>query len=394
MQEQEQARIAIQALVDGESENPASGLGGWQGTYDELWALYQLKGGRDKVRMVVSGDRKLTTLLASHKDYTTYKEGYAEPGTAYDLAHKDIPPTRYFIDGVLRSGLALYIGNPGVGKTPALIQLGIALARGGHWMGAFPCPPCRVLYIGVEYDEAYLQELLIDSNGGPDLPANLFIHTVETFTPPVTADESIAMMDFYLNTMMMDAIIIDTFSGFLPRENFKQDKYRGDYAEFLAYHRLSLKNNALILGSWHGGKHNKDPETAYNGGQGMWGSAGGGRVTMFRDDEEEVRLRSQLRGHDRREWLLKQTRIDNARFWSVVDANPEPIMSSEIQKRIYRIVKQHSSTAEPITPSGVYAHIKSQDVMITAKENTVRQTMLRMAERGILAKSGGGYVVG
>jgi hypothetical protein len=393
MQEQEQARIAIQALVDGTAEGPASGLNGWQGTYDELWGLYQLKGGRDKVRMVVSGDRKLTALLASNKDYTTYKEGYTEPGTAYDLAHKDIPPTRYFIDGVLRSGLALYIGNPGVGKTPALIQLGIALARGGHWMGAFPCPPCRVLYIGVEYDEAYLQELLIDSNGGPDLPETLFVHTVETFTPPVTADESIAMMDFYLNTMMMDAILIDTFSGFLPRENFKQDKYRGDYAEFLAYHRLSLKNNALILGSWHGGKHNKDPETAYNGGQGMWGSAGGGRVTMFRDDEEEVRLRSQLRGHDRREWLLKQTRIDGARFWSVVDANPEPIMSSEIQKRIYRIVKQHSSKAEPITPSGVYAHIKSQDVMSTAKENTVRQTMLRMAERGILERAGGGYVV-
>jgi hypothetical protein len=57
------AREAVQALVNGTAEQPASGLGDWQAAYDDLWGLYTT-GGKEKVRTVVSGDRKLRTLLA------------------------------------------------------------------------------------------------------------------------------------------------------------------------------------------------------------------------------------------------------------------------------------------------------------------------------------------
>lgn len=387
----ETIRNAFRQLLDGTANGRITGLDDWQTTYDNLYQLYQEQGA-PVVRRIVEANKDLVRLLSN--DPAEYRQGQPVPTAARELAQKDIPPTRYFIDGILRSGLALFIGNPGVGKTPALLQLGIALAHGGHWMGAFPCPQCRVLYIGVEYDEAYLQELLIESYGSCNLPDNLFVHTVETFTPPATEDESINMMDFYISTMQMDTIIIDTFSGFLPREKFKQDKYRGDYAEFLAYHRIALKHNALIVGAWHGGKHNKDPETAYNGGQGMWGSAGGGRLTMFRDeDQEEIRMRSQLRGHDRREWVLQQTRVDGARFWSVIDADPEPILGSEIQKRVFRIIRQYSSRTEPITPAGIHGLLKADDPTQSPKEATIRKTIERLTARGILTSIGGGYVL-
>jgi hypothetical protein len=57
------AREAVQALVNGTAEQPASGLGDWQAAYDDLWGLY-IHGGKEKVRTVVSRDRKLRTLLA------------------------------------------------------------------------------------------------------------------------------------------------------------------------------------------------------------------------------------------------------------------------------------------------------------------------------------------
>ena len=221
----------------------------------------------------------------------TYEIAPPTPTTAPLLARKVIPPTRYYIPDMLRSGLALFIGNPGIGKTPALMQLAIAFAAGGMWLGAIPCRKSRVLYIGVEYDEAYIKEVLLDSAGTPDLPEDLFILSVETFTSPATEEESLAMLDYYLRVMQIDVLIIDVFSGFLPREKFKQNAYRGDYAEFLAYHRLCMSHKALLVGAWHGTKRDKDPEMAYNGGQGMWGSAGGGRLTMFYDDDQQVRLR-------------------------------------------------------------------------------------------------------
>lgn len=317
------------------------------------------------------------------------------PITAAELGVKELPPTRYFIPEMLRAGLALFVGNPGIGKTPALIQLALAFATGGRWLGALPCPKCRVLYIGVEYDEAYIKETMIDSYGSTDLPPELFILSLETFTPPATEEESIAMLSHYLDVMEIDVVIIDVFSGFLPREKFKMDKYRGDYAEFLAYQRMFLNKRALLVGAWHGGKHAKDPETAYNGGQGMWGSAGGGRLTMMFDEEQQVRLRSQLRGHERREWVLEQARIGNARFWSVVDADPDPIFGSDAQRRIYMAIKRFSSPAEPLTPAGVRGILQqetSADV-VPLKEPYIRQTLSRLEDRGILRKCGGGYII-
>jgi hypothetical protein len=391
MADYDNARAAIQALLEGATEQPATGLDAWQHVYDDLYSIYQ-SDGVEGVRRAAMADKTIVKLIASGKDLT-YTTGQPVPVSARDLAYKDIPPTRYYLEGMLRTGLALYIGNPGIGKTPALLQLAIALTYGGRWMGAFQCRKSRVLYIGVEYDEAYMQELLIDSHGSKDLPDGLFIHTVETFTPPTSEADSIEMMEFYISTMQIDVVIIDTFSGFLPREKFKQDKYRGDYAEFLAYHRISLKHSALILGSWHGTKRDPDPETAYNGGQGMWGSAGGGRLTMFRDNDEEVRLRSQLRGHERQEWLLQQVRLGEARQWAVVDADPEPIFGSDIQRDVYRVVKQYSTKAEPITPAGVMGILKGDDPTSSIKEGTVRQTMNRMADRGFFTKAGGGYIV-
>lgn len=318
---------------------------------------------------------------------------YPTPISAADLARKDIEPTRYFIPDMLRAGLALFVGNPGIGKTPALIQLALAFATGGKWLGAIQVMQCRVLYIGVEYDEAYLKEVLIDSYGSCDLPSNLFFLSVETFTPPKTEEESMELLRHYLAVMRIDVVIIDVFSGFLPREKFKMDKYRGDYAEFLAYQRLFMEYKALLVGSWHGGKHAKDPETAYNGGQGMWGSAGGGRLTMIFDEENQVRLRSQLRGHERKEWVVEQARIGSAHFWSVVDADPDPIFGSDAQRRIYSAVKRHSSMVEPLTPQGVKAILTADAPELGLKDPYIRQTLARLEERGILRKWNGGYVV-
>lgn len=335
---------------------------------------------------------RLTTAELAQKQPAEISS-FPVPITAAALGIKEIEPTRYFLEAMLRSGLALFVGNPGIGKTPALIQLGLAFATGGKWLGALQCPKCRVLYIGVEYDEAYVKETAIDSYGSADLPENLMFLTVETFTPPKTEEESMSMLTHYLTVYKVDVVIIDVFSGFLPREKFKQDKYRGDYAEFLAYQRLFMAQKAILIGSWHGGKHAKDPETAYNGGQGMWGSAGGGRLTLMFDDENQVRLRSQLRGHERKEWVLEQARIGAAHFWSVVDADPDPIFGSDAQRRIYSAVKRYSTPAEPLAPAGIKAVLQADAPELGLKEPYIRQTLSRLEDRGILRKWNGGYLI-
>ena len=58
------------------------------------------------------------------------------------------------IDGVLRQGHKMLIAGPSkAGKSFALIELCIALAEGGEWLG-FKCAQGRVLYVNLELDDA------------------------------------------------------------------------------------------------------------------------------------------------------------------------------------------------------------------------------------------------
>jgi len=57
------------------------------------------------------------------------------------------------IDGVLRAGHKMLVAGPSkAGKSFALIQLAIAFAEGGRWMG-WPVKQGRVLYVNLELDE-------------------------------------------------------------------------------------------------------------------------------------------------------------------------------------------------------------------------------------------------
>lgn len=77
-------------------------------------------------------------------------------GTMSD-AHEaliDPPPLApELIEGLLRMGHKMTItGASKAGKSWALIELAVALATGGDWMGAFMCRPCKVLYANMEID--------------------------------------------------------------------------------------------------------------------------------------------------------------------------------------------------------------------------------------------------
>lgn len=70
-------------------------------------------------------------------------------------AMSDLPPLADpLIDGVLRSGHKLLMAGPSkAGKSFAMIELAIAIARGGEWLG-FKCKKGRVMYVNLELDRA------------------------------------------------------------------------------------------------------------------------------------------------------------------------------------------------------------------------------------------------
>lgn len=335
--------------------------------------------------------RKIGGLPPSKAKSIEYLIGMA-PITGTALIAKNIAPPRHFVQSIIRTGLAFFIGQPGVGKTPALVQLAIAFATGGMWLGAFRVPKIKVAYIGPEYDEADIRMIVMESTGGRAELDNMLIYTVENFTPPKTEEEALQMIEDLTKRHGVEAFVIDLFTGFLPPEKFKPNAYRGDYREFLAYHRAALALGITIIGAWHGTKRDANPATMYNGGQGFWGAAGGGRLVMYQDQEDQVKLYTQMRGNKAMTYTLSEAFIAGCRLWAVLEGTePEPAFGSDVHRAIYYAVKEHAP-AHGLTPKTIYGLVQPELTTRTT-EVYIRKCISVLVKRGILHSVGDGYVV-
>lgn len=316
----------------------------------------------------------------------SYTTGPTMPMDVNDLLALERKAVVWYAPGFLREGLGVLIGQPNVGKTPLLIQLAIALATGGKWMNAVQCPQAKVLFLGVEYTRQEVIPLVDISRCGTTIPrGQLLVKTMEDDFP-TTADDALADLEWYIRVLGVEVIIIDVMTAFLPPEKFKQNVYRGDYAELKPYHKLASVHNVAILGSWHASKRETDPKIMYNGSTGMW-AVPASRMTLYQDQEQRVRIASFPRMADKTEWALTQERTLTGRRWIAADVAPEPAMS-QTEMTIYRFLKQHATKATPLGPSTIAE-------MIGLPVNTIKVTIRRMFDKNLVQQVGnnGGYFV-
>lgn len=302
-----------------------------------------------------------------------------------DMLATEYPPLVWYAPGFLREGLGILIGAPNVGKTPLAVQLAIALATGGKWMNQVQCPQVPVLYLGVEYSAQELVPLIKESSFRTQIPRGyLFVKTIEDDFP-TTPEAAIAELEWYITEYNVRVIIIDVLTAFLPPEKFKQNVYRGDYAELKPYHQLALRHNCAIVGTWHASKREADPKLMYNGSTGMW-AVPASRMTLYQDQEQRVRLASFPRMSDKIDYALTQEKSIWGRRWVVADAAPDPMMSAQ-ELVIYRWLKEHSDKANPKTPATIAE-------MTSTPNSSIRTVLGRMFDKNLVQRGiGNGYFV-
>ena len=161
---------SIHAIVHIDASNAAE----YRERVDTLYAILEKKGiavdtqNKNPSRLsrlpgCVRGTNKQTLIetnvgVASWKEWLEYNAGNAEdlPDIITLDTVIDNPPTLAdeLIEGILRKGHKMLISGPSkAGKSFFLMELAIALANGGDWIG-FKCRKSRVLYINFEIDEA------------------------------------------------------------------------------------------------------------------------------------------------------------------------------------------------------------------------------------------------
>ncbi len=108
--------------------------------------------------------------------------------SARDFAAKPIPPPPELVRGVLHKGSKGIYGGPSKSfKTWTLLDLGIAVATGGDWLG-FSTTPGRVLYVNFELQDFGIQKRLHDiaKDRGVDVPEALHLWNLRGHSAPLT----------------------------------------------------------------------------------------------------------------------------------------------------------------------------------------------------------------
>lgn len=87
-----------------------------------------------------------------HEWIESVNDDLPEPVSMADVWDNMPPLSPSLIDGVLRQGHKMMLAGPSkAGKSYMLLELAVALAEGGRWLG-WPCTQAKVLYVNLEVD--------------------------------------------------------------------------------------------------------------------------------------------------------------------------------------------------------------------------------------------------
>jgi len=118
-----------------------------------------LKRANEEIDSRAETDTVIKNLMPALAEVTTARN---EAGikSAAELLDAQFPEMRWIVPGLIGEGLALFIGAPKIGKSWFVLNLAIAAASGGHFLGELPAAKTGTLYLALEDNERRIQSRL------------------------------------------------------------------------------------------------------------------------------------------------------------------------------------------------------------------------------------------
>lgn len=197
-----------------------------------------------------------------------------KPLTIFDaqrLQETDIPPLQFIVDGLLPEGLSLLIAPPKYGKSWMAMQLCMAVARGGSFLG-FPVNPGTVLYLALEDSARRLKERQERFLNGDIAPKNLYMATEAA----IIGNGLEAQLEGAITNMPgLKLIVIDVLAKVRPSSGKPVNAYYSDYNDMAPLKAIADKHHIAVLVLHHYRKTQDDADFLNNasGSNGIVGSA-------------------------------------------------------------------------------------------------------------------------
>ena len=183
-----------------------------------------------------------------------------------DLLDMRFKRQEFFVQTLLKPGLAVLAGSPKIGKSWMVLQLCLQVAKGEPFLG-LDTEPGGVLYIALEDSPARLQERILCMTESAS-------HNLRTTTvcSPIGEKLREEITRFCVGFPRVKLIVIDTFQKI--REQSAEMSYSNDYSEVSFLKQIADENNVCILLVHHTRKMaDSDCFNEISGTNGIAGSA-------------------------------------------------------------------------------------------------------------------------
>lgn len=198
------------------------------------------------------------------------EKDYVEYFTAEELQNMDLPPVKFFVEGLIPQGLTLICSVPKLGKSWMSLQLCLALTRGTKFLG-FNTNQCSCLYLSLEDSKNRLFERISILLGDSPFPENLILNNNNRDLNNGLIDE----LDRVISERSdIGIIVIDTLQK-IRSISKNSNVYANDYYELSKLKKFADIHNIGVVLIHHlkKGTENNDVFERVSGTNGITGTA-------------------------------------------------------------------------------------------------------------------------
>lgn len=302
------------------------------------------------------GRRCRAAKLAATDGWTIFKASYPDPV--------------FLIDGMLTTGATLFCGRPKIGKSWFTLQMALAVAGGGPFLGRYPVSHTgRVTYLGLEESSARTHRRLRQLVPKPDITLqNIgFIYSLE----PLLAGGA-AQLDEYLAVNPSALVVVDSLLSILQASG-KRDVLRSDYQEVNMLRELAEKHGAALVVVHHSRKLAADYHIDSVAGTSGVTAACDAVWSLKRKSEGDALL--ELSGREQEEKSIGLKFDTGVPFgWRGTGEGVEATMSEE-RRDILDLLKEDA----PMSPAGIATALGKNRI-------TIRRLLSLLAADGLIVK--------
>lgn len=302
-------------------------------------------------------------------------------GTAAALKKMTFAPIRYIVPGYIAEGCTLLAGRPKLGKSWMVMEMALAVARGGTCLGGIQCEQGDVLMLALEDNQRRLHSRIkklmpaLVQSGWPET----FHYATEW---PRANDGGLGYINEWLDAHPhARMIIVDVLAQFRPIRSGKDQLYDGDYRAIKDLQEIASKRNVAIIIVHHTRKSQSESGDPFETVSGSLGLSGAADTTLVLDRNSNG-CTLYGRGRDIEEIESAVTFDKTTAKWLVQGSVTEVRRSDERGNILDALIEG----GEAMSPS-VIATVTGM------KDGNVRKLLNAMVKAGEVQKSGYGKYI-